>query len=202
MSTQPASQPSGDAPTPTGWKPYLLAFAVGAVILTVMPLVQTRFLKAPPPVLQLEPWQAGAVASTQLQGKVTLLTVEVGPCAQDCLERQQAFAALDPHLSDLGDGVVLVTLTDEAAAGAVQQLASKAAGSRWKLGSTDDALMTQLQKGLTQFLGAENREFARSHSLVLIDQNDAVRGYWQGDVVGRGNAVNAARLLAKKGPQP
>ena len=38
--------------------------------------------------------------------------------------------------------------------------------------------------------------------IVLIDQNDAVRGYWMNDGAGRGNSINAARLLAKLGPMP
>jgi hypothetical protein len=62
--------------------------------------------------------------------------------------------------------------------------------------------MTQLQKALVTFLGADKTDLARSHAIVIIDQNNAVRGFWQPDIAGRGNAVNAARLLAKRGPSP
>jgi hypothetical protein len=198
---------SGSAPEErSSWRPFVLAFIVGAVVLTLLPLLQERFLKAPPPVLQLEPWTAGeGVSSAALAGTVVLLTVELMPCEAECAERVRSFGAITQHVSDLAgrEGVspiVLVTLADEPTRAALQGVL--APSEAWRVAPPEPRLMTQLQIGLAKFLGADSTDFSRSHALVLLDQNGAVRGYWQGDVAGRGNAINAARLLAKKGPNP
>lgn len=184
-------------------RPFFIAFLIGAVILTALPLLQERFLKAPPPVLKLTPWTSsrGDVSSIALTGKVVLLQVEVSPCDADCGKRVTDFGAITNHVSDLGDKIILVTLAD-AGAMATLETQRKAASPAWRFAEPDPALLTQLQVGLVKFLGADSTEFTRSHSLVLLDQDGAVRGYWQTGEVGRGNAINAARLLAKKGPAP
>lgn len=183
-------------------KPFFIAFVLGALVLTGLPFLQERFLKAPPPILTLTPWSTTAadISSVALSGKVVLLQVEVAPCDADCTKRVTEFGNIVNHVNDLGDKVVLVTLADAQTLGALEQ--RKGASAAWRFAELDSALLTQLQVGLVKFLGADSTDFARSHSVVLIDQNGAVRGYWQDGTAGRGNAINAARLLAKKGPIP
>lgn len=201
---------TGDTPLkgsePSSWKPYLIGFGIGAVILTLMPLLQTRFLKAPPPVMQLDAWSAtslagGDVGSKALTDKVTMLSLELGPCDADCAARVKDFGATVSHVNDLDGRVVLVSMIspDDQA---VLTEAIKSASPTWRFAEGDPALMTQLQKALVTFLGADKTDLARSHAIVIIDQNNAVRGFWQPDIAGRGNAINAARLLAKRGPNP
>ena len=45
-------------------------------------------------------------------------------------------------------------------------------------------------------------DIAHTSRFVLIDQNGDVRGFWTTDELGRGNLINAARLLWKRGPNP
>lgn len=183
-------------------KPFFIAFLIGALVLTGLPFLQERFLKAPAPIITLTPWSTSAadVSSTALNGKVVLLQVEVSPCDAECGKRVTEFGNIVSHVNDLGDKVVLVTLADAQTLAALEQ--RKSASAAWRFAELDSVLLTQLQVGLVKFLGADSTDFARSHSIVLIDQNAAVRGYWQDGTAGRGNAINAARLLAKKGPIP
>ena len=52
--TPPESGPETKKPV---WKnPYVLGFVIGIVFLTVLPFVQRKFLKAPPPIATLAPW--------------------------------------------------------------------------------------------------------------------------------------------------
>jgi hypothetical protein len=183
-------------------RPFVIAFVVGAVVLTALPLLQERFLKAPAPILSLTPWSSSdEVSSDALKDKVVLLQLETAPCEAECLGRVKEFASIEGHVSDLGGKIVLVTLADAPTQAAIAE-PRKSAGPGWKVATPDPTLVTQLQVGLVKFLGADSTDFVRSHALVLIDQTGAVRGYWQGDMSGRGNAINAARLLAKKGPNP
>lgn len=193
------------------WKnPYLIGFLIGAFFLTVLPFMQRLFLKAPPPLRQLTPWElpslgGGAVSTTALAGKVVLATTELGPCDTVCVDRQRTFGLAVKHVDDLKEKVVLVSLVGEEARAGLAEVIS-AATPAWRFGGGTQAqlepLLSQLQLGLDQFLEPPSANFARAHVIVLIDQNDAVRGYWMDDGAGRGNSINAARLLAKYGPQP
>jgi hypothetical protein len=191
--------------------PFLIAFLLGAAFLTVMPFVQRAFLKAPPPILQLTPWEVpsragGPVSSAALEGKVVLLSTELGPCAADCVERQAAFGTATRHVDDLKDAVVVVSVVGEGAREALQPLIAGASPAWRFAGGDDDAeltpLLSQLQAGLNAFLAPPGADFAKAHVIALLDQNGAVRGYWMADGAGRGNSINAARLLAKRGPDP
>lgn len=209
---EPLVPAPGDGPKTPLWKnPYLIGFLVGAIILTLMPLVQRRFLKAPPPLRQLTPWElpslgGGPVSSASLAGRVILATTELGACDSACLERQKNFGMAVRHLDDLPQpGVVLVSLIEtEATAGLSGLLADSSPAWRFGGGSSSELepLLSQLQAGLDGFLAPPGASFAKAHVLVLIDQNNAVRGYWMADGAGRGNSINAARLLAKHGPNP
>jgi len=172
--------------------------------------MQRLFLKAPKPIRQLTAWElpslgGGPVSSAALTGKVVLATTDLGPCDEACVERQKTFGLAVHHVDDLGDKVVLVSLVGEQAREALAPLI-QAATPAWRFGGGSDAqlepLLGPLQLGLDQFLAPPSANFAKAHVIVLIDQNNAVRGYWMHDGAGRGNSINAARLLAKRGPTP
>jgi len=173
------------------WKnPFLIAFFIGAFFLTVLPFAQRSFLKAPPPVMQL--------TSSAFDGKVVLLTAETGPCPDDCVKRQTDFGTAVRHVDDLGN-ITVVTLVSPEARQVIEPLATS---PLWKLSDASPALLSELEDALNKFLPPPGAHFAETHAIVLIDQNNAVRGFWPGDGAGRGNSINAARLLAKEGPQP
>ena len=99
---------------------------------------------------------------------------------------------------DLGN-IALVSLVS---AEAREKVAPGATSPLWKLGDASPALLQQLEDALTTFLPPPGAHFVVAHPIVLIDQNNAVRGFWPNDAAGRGNSINAARLLAKEGPTP
>lgn len=191
----------------SGWKPYAIAFVLGAVVLTVMPLVSRQFLKAPPPIKQLSPWEAAPlsgqpVSSQALQGTVVLATWEGQPCEAECLARQQRFGDAQRHVDDLkGTRVQLVTFVDDAAKEGLAPLAATAPAT-WRFATPPAALGEELQGALDAFLHDSSTLWPRSNAIALIDQNGAVRGFWRDEPTGHGNAINAARLLAKYGPAP
>jgi hypothetical protein len=181
------------------WKnPFLIAFFIGAVFLTVLPFAQRRFLKAPPPVMQLTAWDASPLTSSAFAGKVVLLTAETAACPDECMKRQGDFGTAIRHVDDLGN-ITLITLVSPEARTAIAPVATS---PLWKLGDASPALLSQLEDALNKFLPPPGAQFAQTHAIVLIDQNNAVRGFWPGDAAGRGNSINAARLLAKEGPIP
>ena len=69
-------------------------------------------------------------------------------------------------------------------------------------GSAEWDALSRERLNLAEQYPQANTTFAKAHVIVLIDQNGAVRGYWLDDGPGRGNSINAARLLAKEGPTP
>lgn len=199
-----------DADTPVGtpgWKPFAAAFVIGAVFLTILPFMQRQFLKAPPPVRALTDWSAeslggGVVSSAALKGTVVLAMFENEACDAACVKRQTEFGRAVDHVDDLKSSpVVLITFASEAAREGLKPLSTVAA-STWRFAVPDQALVGQLQTALDEFLRATSANFPASHAIVLIDQDNAVRGFWQDDAAGRGNSINAARLLSKHGVNP
>ena len=63
---------------------------------------------------------------------------------------------------------------------------------------------TDKQLAWTERTPLPNDLFDISHAskFVLVDQNGDVRGYWGTDELARGNLINAARMLFKRGPEP
>lgn len=200
------------ADPPSSWKPYVWGFVIGAVFLTVMPLLQRRFLKAAPPIRTLSAWSThtldgGSVSSTSLSGHVLLVTFEAADCDAVCVERQRRFGTATRHVDDLDGGVLLLSLATPVAFTGLRAIADEGA-PLWHFAEADPAMSAELQVSLDTFLNpnGEPREqrtlWAASHGIVLIDQNNAVRGFWPDDGAGRGNSINAARLLAQHGPNP
>lgn len=202
--------PETNAPARPFWKnPFILAFVLGAVVLTLLPNLQRRLLRAPPPILSLSDWElpllagGGTVGTRELGSRVWLLTLEPGPCDAACLARQQTFGRGVRHVDDLDGRVMLVSLVGEKAAPQLASMASNAS-PLWKMvGGSDEAqrpLVSQLSQAFARFTGRSAEDPARFHAVVLVDQRGAVRGFWPDDSAGRGNSINAARLLAREGP--
>jgi hypothetical protein len=195
------------------WKdPFVLAFLVGVVVLTVLPFLQRLFLNAPPPILALPAWaleeaaaDGGQVTSQGLRGKVVLLMLAPGPCDEACVTRQRGFGLGVGHTDDLGEAIQLVTVALAGAEGALQPLA--VSGSRWHVVHGDSGpLVAALHEGWRQWAGTDagqtSEAFSHLPAVALIDQAGALRGFWHDDPAGRGNAINGARLLARRGPRP
>lgn len=202
----PGPDPAAEQKVPVWKNPFVLAFLGGALFLTVMPFIQRPFLKAPPPVTTLSAWSlpslgGGPVSSETLAGTVVLATTEWGPCDAACVERQQAFGRGRGHVDDLGARIVLVSLVGPEAKAGLEAV-MKEASPAWRFAEATPEFLGTLEAGLRQFTGRPGSTFAEAHAIVLIDQVNAVRGYWLDDVAGRGNSINAARLLAKHGPNP
>lgn len=201
--------------------PFLLAFVTGAAVLTALPLLQRRFLAAPPPLGTLPLWRlelpdAGTVSSDDLAGKVWLLTLAPPRCESACEERLTALVAASRHLEDLRERTRLVVVRWPAgAAPAVTPSPPVAAADgltgapALELGGTPEALapvLGALRAAWGAFAGtdagATEEAFASLPAYIVVDQLGAVRGFWRDDAAGRGNAINAVRLLAKHGPRP
>jgi hypothetical protein len=112
-------------------------------------------------------------------------------------------------VDDLDGGVVLVSFVQPGAEAPMRTLAQGLAG-RWVLagGSTQQLtpVLNALDDAFQAFGGRDAggtvAEFVRLPAFVVVDQTGAVRGFWKADSAGRGNATNAARLLATTGPTP
>lgn len=194
--------------------PFVLAFAVGVVVLTVLPFLQKPFLKAPPPLRALPAWElpalaGGPVGSASLAGRVYLGSLVPPRCDEACVERQRVFGRAVTHVDDLDGGVALVTIVWPGAEEPLRPLA-EAAPPSWRFATGTPAqlepLLGALKDGWVQWAGTDAGstalEFSAVPAFLLVDQAGALRGFWRDDAAGRGNAINAARLLARHGPQP
>ncbi len=204
--SEPAPADAAEPKVPVWKNPFVVAFLIGAAVLTILPFLQRPFLKAPPAVTTLSPWEVpslagGPVSSAALAGKVVLATTEWDACDEACVTRQQAFGRGRTHVDDLGEKVILVSLVGPEAKAGLAALIEEGSPA-WRFGEATPALLAALEAGLRQFTGRPGSTFAEAHAIVLLDQENAVRGYWLDDVAGRGNSINAARLLAKHGPNP
>ena len=183
---------------------FVAAFVLGAVVITVLPLLQKGFLKAPAPITVLPSWSlqtstGEVVGSATLSGRVWLASFIPEPCGADCRERQEFFGRSLPHLQDLDGGVVMVSLTAGAPSASV---------SGWYVlgGEGEPQLVEAFRRGWVQWAGTDAgstpAEFSRLPGVAVVDQNGALRGFWKDDAEGRGNAINAARLLSRRGVNP
>ena len=207
MASVEPSSPSPAPPRPKWKDPFVLGFVIGALVLTALPFLQRRFLNAPPPISKLPSWQlsdlrdAGQLTSADLAGKVLLLELVAAPCDPGCIERQQFFGTAAKHTDDLGDRVHLVSVAQP---GAEPALATLPPSPRWHLVTGEaTALVTALHEGWREWAmtdaGQTEEEFFRLPAVILVDQSGMLRGFWRDDSSGRGNAINAARLLAERG---
>lgn len=188
------------------WRPnvFVVAFVLGAVVLTALPLLQRKFLKAPAPIATLPSWSLAtssgeAVSSATLRGRVWLASFRSTPCDADCLAHQELFGRSRPHLVDLDGGVVMVTVSLE--------VPGPSQAGWYVLGGPSapevvDAFRDGWRTWAATDAGSTAAEFARLPGVAVVDQNGALRGFWQDTPEGRGNAINAARLLLEHGADP
>jgi protein SCO1/2 len=213
---------SGKAPHVPFWKnPFVLAFLIGAAILTVLPVIQARTLKAPPPISHLGTWSlvdehGHAFGSEDLKGHVWIASFFFARCPSICPQLQQDFKKLAPHMEDLADPPRLVSFSVDPEADTPEVLKAYAAKlgaqhATWTfvtgpLEQMRDLLVNHMfvDMGARESLqGAEGLyEISHAAKFVLVDQNGDVRGAWGTDEGSRGNLINAARLLVKHGPNP
>lgn len=195
------------------WKnPFVIAFLLGVIVLTVLPFLQRRFLKAPPAIAPLTTWRLSTVddarpfGSAELAGHVFVVFFATGPCDAACLEAQRAFGRGVDHTDDLGDKVHFVTVARDSAAPVLKGLAT----GRWHVVTGSDAELTPLVASLHAAWALRGGSDAGStlpeqialQAFAVIDQEGQVRDFWRADSAGRGNAINATRLLARYGPNP
>jgi protein SCO1 len=220
-SADPKPDQAGAAKAPVWKNPWLIAFVVGATVLTVLPAIQSLSYRAPPPLHSLGDWslvdqEGKAYGSAELKGKVWIGSFFFTRCPTICTKQQMDMAKLLPHLEDLGESVQLVSFTVDPSFDTPEVLTSyaKKIGApqeRWHyLGGDEAKIRKVLVNGIKVAMGerrtldGSDSLFDISHSakLVLVDQNGDVRGFWSSDDQGRSNMTNAARMLAKRGPEP
>ncbi len=145
-----------------------------------------------------------SVTSETVAQHVLLLRLASSPCDAACLEQQHAFGRMLEHTDDFGDAIVLLTLVMPGAEPDVAPL-SKEKHGRWYIAGGSAAqvegLVEALREGWNQWAktdaGATPQDFAKLPAIILVDRRGQLRGFWRDDVKGYGNAVNAARLLAR-----
>jgi cytochrome oxidase Cu insertion factor (SCO1/SenC/PrrC family) len=193
--------------------PFSVSFVLGLVFLTALPFLQRRFLKAPPPVGPLGRWElvdartSKPLGSELLAGKVLLVTFASEPCDEACVEQTAGLSRALSHTDDLGDAIQLVTV---AARGALPQLQGQPQGPRLHLLTGSPGQLEQVASGFRanwgRFAGTDGGsttlDSLRLPAYAVVDQQGQVRGFWRTDSAGRGNAINAARLLARYGVNP
>ena len=151
--------------------------------------------------------EGGPFGSEQLKGKVWLASF-----ATDAQQQAQVGSILK-HVEDLGDKVVLVSFVFPGA-----RVPSRPPGTeqRWRVltGTQEQLQQLVLDHFRPAFVafpplqvagidaGTTIDEFLGVAELGLVDQDGALRGFWPQTELGRGNAINAARLLARYGPRP
>lgn len=193
--------------------PWSAAFVFGVVFLTAVPLLQRRFLKAPPPVGSLGSWtlvdaETGKpLGNADLVDKVILATFAPQECDAVCMERHEGLRRALAHTDDLGDKIQLVTFAAPAAAARLRG-ASPTPRLHVATGAPDqlEVVASGVRRGWDTFAGTDagsnTWDLLRLPAYMVVDQRGLIRGYWRTDAAGRGNAINAARLLARHGPTP
>lgn len=208
----PPEVPAPEAKKPVWKNPYVIGFLIGIVFLTALPFLQRKFLKAPPPISTLAPWvlpttDGGTVGSQALKGTVWLASFPPPTCDAKCQDDQARFGRALNHVDDFDGGIALVSFAfDTTDIAPVPDLRP----GRWYVTRATaaelDGALVSLRAGFTAFGGRDGgataAEFSKVPGLALVDQNGDLRGFWMDDQAGRGNAINAARLLARYGPKP
>lgn len=204
--------PAPAEPKAPVWKnPWAIAFVVGIVALTTLRFTQQAFLHAPPPGPSLGEWklrtvEGKPVSNEDLKGKVWVVSLASDSAAQT------RFGTILNHTDDL-PGILLVSIVTPDGVAPSRPPGTEA---RWLAltGTTEqlEALgMGHLRAAFVQFpptvtahvdAGTSLTDFARLAAFGVVDQSGSIRGFWPDTDLGRGNVINAARLLAKKPDSP
>lgn len=204
-------QPAAEVAPPTArvpvWKnPWVLGFLLGAAAITAMPFLQRKLLRAPPPLapfpeFKLRIGEGQVLTRAELLGRVWALEVVPGDCDGACVQRVAHFGRALDHLEDLKDRVALVTLVDlPEGSGLPAGLATLGLTARWRVATP---LSVDVSNAVSAGLKADTlAAVAARRQVAVVDQRGDLRGLWPDTELGRGNFINAMRLLAKQGPQP
>lgn len=211
---------TGEEKKPFYKNPFVLAFAIGVIVLTALPFLQKTQLRAPEPISRLGDWSlvdqwGKPLGNKEMSGKVWMASFFFSRCPSICPGQQKAFLSMLKHVDDLEQPIELVSFSVDPDFDKPEVLNAYArklgADPKWHLvtGSKEQLKDILIQRfmvdmGDARALDGSAELFDISHSakFVLVDQNGAVRGYWSADDQGRGNLINAARMLAKHGPNP
>lgn len=191
--------------------PFVWAFVVGAVVLTLIrPLL--RHVPAPPPVLgQLPSWSlvdddGRPFGSDDLKGQVYIVSFFFTRCTSICPVIMRGMARLQQGYEARGDeGIRLVSVTVDPEHDTPEVL--RAYGkelsvhpARWTLVTGDsekvralvvDAFKTPLEPAPPDAPGP--MEIAHSGKVVLVDGSGGIRGYYDTDEMGLDEVYNRAR---------
>lgn len=180
---------------------------------------------------QLVDEQGQPFGSADLKGKVWIASFFFSRCPSVCPPQQQALLSVLAHVDDLRERegvspieIVSFTVDPEHDTSAVlaayeqKMLAAAATTTHGTVRASDWRLLTGSHEALRELLikrfyvemgekkaiegSADLFDISHVARFALVDQNGDLRGYWSTDEQGRGNLINAARLLAKKGPRP
>lgn len=206
------------------WRdPFVIAFVLGAAVITGLPLVQRLALRAPAPLEKLGAWSLTEVSSdatlgsNALGGKVLLVGFVPHPCDVDCTEGLSKLASAPTHVKDLGDKIVVLGFVQPGAVevaqatrvGAGSSGAAEGAVPSWKLLSGAPEALAPVWSTFErswdaqlQSLTERRIRFLARPTLAVVDQDGAIRGFWPADDEGRGHAINAARMFARYGTEP
>ena len=210
------------------WKnPFLIGFVAGAIVLTVLPFLQHTQLRAPPPIAPLGEWQlvdenGRPFGSHDLQGQVWIASFFFARCPSLCPAQQASLVKALPHFDDLvgKPGVAPIRLvsftvdpdndTPDVLLAYERKLLERGS-DRWTLLTGPRAdLENLIAKRFLVAMGerapvdgaSDLYDIPHASKFALVDQRGDLRGFWSTDDEGRGNIINAARLLAKEGPTP
>ncbi len=191
----------------------MIAFVLGAVVITALPMIQRLALRAPPPLEKLGAWSLTDVAEptrAPVNGKVLLVGFVPDPCDVDCAAGLAKLGSAPTHLADLGDKVAVVGFVQPGAVEVAEQArAASATPSSWRLLSGSPEALAPVWGAFerswdaqVQSLTERRIRFLARPTLAVVDQDGAIRGFWPADDEGRGHAINAARMFARYGTEP
>jgi peroxiredoxin len=205
-----------EAPTRPWRNPFVIAFVLGAITLTILPFVQRLTLRAPDPLESLGNWSLSIATeakganfgSKNLRGKAWLASFASAAGDSDCEKDLQHFGRATEHIADLGDKVAMVTFVRPEAL-EIARRQHIAAGGLWHLVSGEAAALDQVWGRFAEGWQVQNERlterrigFLARPTYAVVDQNGAVRGFWPADDEGRGHAINAVRMFARYGATP
>ena len=208
------------APPPPRRNPFVMAFVMGALGLTVLPFLQRFMLRAPAPLADLGSWSLASPlggsgpSDATLRGRPWIASFVPAPCDADCQASTATFGGATRHLSDLGDRVAMVTFVQPEALEAAQRAhgSEQAGGAQramWRLATGEASALEPVWSRFaaawqiqTERLTSREIAFLARPTYAVVDQDGAIRGFWPGDEEGRGHAINAVRMFARHGPNP
>ena len=212
--------------------PFVIAFVLGATLLTLLGPVQRLFLHAPPALATIEPWSLTdqnnqPFGSAQLKGKVWVADYFFTRCPSICPELTRKMKRVQQEWAKFDD-VHFVSFTvdpehDTPAILAAYADQAKIDTHNWSLLSGSFAQVHDVvRKKMFMHIGektprpeakqnkasssaaAQEALFDISHlgKFALFDQNGDLRATFSTDDEGLGALGNAARLLLDYGPNP